>query len=217
MPDLPKWVRQIPTMAYLYAMLAVAVLGAVSAFAYQQRQIGARNAELRQSRAAVDTLTRDLKAARAARLAAEAAAHRDSVALAASRRTIARAAVRTDSAVREAEAERARAIALAADSGATLGQLRGQLVTLSAATARADSAHAVERAAWAADTAKSNSEARSLRSALAAAKVENGKLTEINANLRHQVELVTRDRPGVVQRYVVPALAFAVGVGVGNR
>lgn len=208
--------KQLPATAYLYGLLAAAVLGAVSSFAYQQRQIGARNAELRQSRAIADTLAREIKAARLARIAAEEKTRKDSLALVASRRAVAVAAVRTDSAVRAADAERQRALALAADSGATLGQLRTQLVTLVATTARADSLHATERVQWAKDTSTANDRARSLSEALAAAKVENGKLVDANANLRRQVKLVERDRAGVVVRYVVPAVAFAVGVGIGR-
>lgn len=207
-------VRQLPATAYLYGLLAVAVVGGVSTFAYQQRQIGARNAELRLSRQAEDSLTREVKRATAARVAAEQAARRDSLALIASRREVVRAAVRTDSAVRVADAERHRALALAADSGATLGQLRTQLVTLATTTARADSLHAVERVQWAKDTSTANDRVRSLTEALAASKVENGKLAELNANLRRQVALVTKDRAGVVVRYVVPAVAFAAGLSI---
>ncbi len=214
--NVKAWLRQVPTTAYLYGVLAVAVVGGVSTFTYQQRQIGARNAELRQSRAAEDSLAREVKQAKAARLAAEAVARKDSLALVESRRKIVLVSARTDSAVRAADAERQRALALAADSGATLGQLRAQLVTLAATTARADSLHAVERVQWAADTAKSNDRVRSLTEALAAAKVENEKLADANANLRRQIKLVERDRPGAVVRYVVPVVAFAVGVGVAR-
>lgn len=214
--NLKSLFKQLPATAYLYGLLAVAVVGGVSAFTYQQRQIGARNAELRQSRAAEDSLAREVKQAKAARIAAEAVARKDSLALVESRRKIVLVSARTDSAVRAADAERQRALALAADSGATLGQLRAQLVTLAATTARADSLHAVERVQWAADTAKSNDRVRSLTEALAAAKVENEKLADANANLRRQIKLVERDRPGAVVRYVVPVVAFAVGVGVAR-
>lgn len=210
------WLRQVPTTAYLYGVLAVAVVGGVSTFAYQQRQIGARNAELRQSRATEDSLSREIKAAKAARIAAEAVARRDSLALVESRRKIVLVSARTDSAVRAADAERQRALALAADSGATLGQLRAQLVTLSATTARADSLHAVERVQWAADTAKANARVTSLTEALVAAKVENGKLADINANLQRQIKLVERDRAGAVVRYVVPVVTFVAGVVIGQ-
>lgn len=212
--NLTGLLRQLPSTAYLYGLLAVAVVGGISTFAYQQRQIGARNAELRQSRAAEDTLAREVKAARAARVAAEERSRKDSLALIASRRAVAVAAVRTDSAVRAADAERQRALALAADSGATIGQLRTQLVTLVATTARADSLHAVERVQWARDTSTANARVKSLSEALAAATVENEKLADINANLRHQVALVTKDRAGVVVRYVVPAVAFVAGVSI---
>ena len=214
--NLKSLFKQLPATAYLYGLLAVAVVGGVSTFAYQQRQIGARNAELRLSRHAEDSLAREVKQAQAARIAAEAVARKDSLALVESRRKIVLVSARTDSAVRAADAERQRALALAADSGATLGQLRAQLVALVATTARADSLHAVERVQWAKDTSAANERVRSLSEALAAANVENGKLADINANLHRQINLVERDRAGVVVRYVVPAVAFAVGVGIAR-
>lgn len=208
---------RLPSTAYLYALLAASVLGGVSYFAHAQREIGARNAELRLSRQVEDSLTRDITAARRARKAAEAKAARDSVALLASRQSVRAAAARSDSAVRDAREARARALSVVADSSATLAQLRTEIVSLVSKTAAADSAHAVERARWAADSATSNARAQSLGEALAAAKEENEKLNDANANLRHQITLVARDRPGVVQRYVVPAVSFGVGVWAGSR
>ncbi len=209
--------RQLPSAAYLYALLAASVIGGVSYFVHVQREIGARNAELRISRQAEDSLKRDIRAARKAREAAEAKAARDSVALVASRRSVRIAAARSDSAVRDAQEARARALRVVADTSATLAQLRTEIVTLVSKTAAADSAHAVERAQWIADSTKANTRILSLGEALVAAKVENGKLNDANANLRHQVKLIERDRPGVVQRYVIPAVGFGVGVWAGSR
>lgn len=209
--------KQVPATAYIVSGAIVILWGAWMANSYHQREIGARNAELRLSRQAEDSLKRDIKIARKAREAAEAKAARDSVALLASRQSVRAAAARSDSAVRDAREARARALSVVADSSATLAQLRTEIVSLVSKTAAADSAHAVERARWAADSTTSNARAQSLGEALAAAKEENEKLNDANANLRHQITLVARDRPGVVQRYVVPAVSFGVGVWAGSR
>jgi len=208
--------RQLPSTAYLYALLAASVIGGISYFVHAQRVIGARDEALKASRAVADTLAGEIKIARKAREAAEAKSARDSVALLASRRSVRIAAALSDSAVSEAKQERARVLALVADSGATLAQMRAGIVTLAATSARAEAMHAQERAAWVKDSTAANGRIVSLGEALAAAHVENERLVALNANLHRQIKLVERDKAGFVVRYVVPAVALAAGVAIGH-
>lgn len=209
MTMLKAWLVVARQYATLIAVVGVVLV--VLLFARQQRLIGERNAMLRDTNRTLDSLALVLKADEKAKAEAAARARRDSVAVMNARRETARAVARTDVAVASAAEARDRALALAANAEATIPQLKAEIVELAARSETAEREFKAERASWMEERAKSGQAMVSLRGEVEAMKNENHDLRQLNDGLKTKVHLLDKGKPGVVQKYVVPAAAFAVG------
>jgi hypothetical protein len=139
MSGLAAVLKRLPSTAYLYGLLAVAVVSGFAGFVHYQRVIGARNLALHQADSVAKVRQAEFKEVEAE--AAEARRARD-VLLAKARAEVAKdraAKVLSDSMISAASTERDRAQRLLSDSLATVAQLREQVTRL-VASGKADSA-----------------------------------------------------------------------------
>lgn len=217
MKTLFAWFERVPATAYLYAVLAAAVIGGIGTFIHYQRAIGAKDAILEQTQLVIDTLRSQAKLDAAARERAQEQARKDSVAAVKARQATAQAAARADAAVADANAAREHARQLAADAAATIPALKTELLSLATKTEQADAAHASERAAWQTERSTNAKDLAAVKAELEATKAERNTATSLNAQLAKQVEALTGDRPGVIRKYVVPLLSAGAGVWIGSR